>query len=152
MINDKCGCGRSWRFQEEIDNGVCAVCLLDPLEMARRFAEQRDARQVAEMERDAHWERVKSLARLKLDAQAELAALRGRIEKREAAWRHTKNENLVAASQAASDGNKRVFNRDASDCAIIELELRALLETPKSNERPTLPTTHPLEDDFGHPV
>lgn len=67
--------------------------------------------------------------RVKLfDTEAELAALKERIREREGAWRHTKNENLVAASRAASDGNKRVFNKDASDCAIIELELHTLLE------------------------
>lgn len=87
-----------------------------------------------------------------VNSEAELAALKERIRRREAAWRHTKNENLVAASRAASDGNKRVFNRDASDCAIIELELHALLEAPKTNERPTGHNTHPPEDDFGHPV
>ena len=51
---EACGCGRPWRFHEEANHGVCAVCLLDPLEMAMRFAEQRDACKAAEEDARCH--------------------------------------------------------------------------------------------------
>ncbi len=116
----------------------------DYLAQRDAYFNQIGARKAAEGRAGDAWETVKMVTRLKLDAQAELEALRARIvgtgDRREIAAETVANWLELNVPVMARDD---VINLRTHILAALEMHAQALLAP---GDR------HPKEDDFGHPV